>query len=96
MESILTLTKKMLGIEEDYDHFDPDIIVCINSAFMTLYQLGVGPENGFSIQEKTSMWEDFLVDRSDLEAVKSFIVLSVRLAGRAQRKVYQNGPDRSA
>ena len=53
MESILTSIKKLLGIEESYEIFDPDIILYINSAFSTLTQLGVGPEKGFSITDKT-------------------------------------------
>ena len=43
MDSILTSIKKLLGIDESYTHFDVDIIMHINSVFMTLRQLGVGP-----------------------------------------------------
>ena len=52
MESILTSIKKMLGITEEYEHFDSDLIIHINSVFMILTQLGVGPPSGFSIQDK--------------------------------------------
>ena len=41
MESILTSIKKMLGITEEYEHFDSDLIIHINSVFMILTQLGV-------------------------------------------------------
>lgn len=54
MESVLTSIKKMLGITEEYEHFDSDIIMHINSVFMILTQLGVGPPSGFSIRDKTS------------------------------------------
>lgn len=77
--SILTTIKKMLGIEEDYEHFDVDITVLINSSFMKLMQLGVGPQEGFSINDKTTLWKDYLNGRIDLEAVKSFIYMDVRL-----------------
>jgi hypothetical protein len=79
MESILTSIKKLLGISEEYDHFDPDIIMHINSTFMTLNQLGVGPAEGFSIEDETSTWSDFISDNIKLEAVKSYIHLKVKL-----------------
>ena len=60
MESILTSIKKLLGITEEYDQFDPDIIMHINSVFMVLTQLGVGPAEGFSIEDDTAVWTDFI------------------------------------
>ena len=51
MDSILTSIKKLLGITEEYEHFDPDIIMHINSVFSVLTQLGVGPAEGFRIEE---------------------------------------------
>ena len=79
MESILTSIKKLLGIEEEYEHFDSDLIMHINSVFMILNQLGVGPSEGFSIQDAESMWTDFIPSGSNLEAVKSYIHHKVRL-----------------
>lgn len=79
MESILTSIKKMLGITEEYDQFDPDIIMHINSVFMILTQLGVGPETGFYIEDDTATWEDFLTDPTTLQMVKSYMYLKVRL-----------------
>lgn len=79
MESILTSIKKMLGVAEEYEHFDPDIIMHINSVFMILTQLGVGPSEGFTIEDKISTWNDFLPDNTNLEAVKSFMHLKVKL-----------------
>lgn len=80
MDSILTSIKKLLGISEEYDHFDPDIIMHINSVFMTLTQLGVGPAEGFIIEDETSVWGDF-IDSSiiNIEAVKSYTYLKVKL-----------------
>ena len=80
MDSILTSIKKLLGIEEHYDHFDLDIITHINSAFMVLNQLGVGPEEGFSIEDKIKTWSDFIGDQSNIESVKSYVYFKVRLA----------------
>ena len=79
MESILTSIKKLLGIDEEYEHFDSDIIMHINSVFMILNQLGVGPTEGFSIKDKTATWEDFVTDLTKVEAIKSYVYLKVKL-----------------
>jgi hypothetical protein len=79
MDSILTSVKKQLGIEEAYEHFDQDIIININTAFMILNQLGVGPEDGFVIQDKQSVWTDFIGDAKNLEAIKTYVYLKTRL-----------------
>lgn len=78
-ESILVSIKKLLGLPEEYEQFDTDVMVGINTAFMTLNQLGVGPSKGFSISDKTTTWSDYLPEGSDLEGVKSYIHLSVKL-----------------
>lgn len=77
MDSILTSIKKMLGIIEEDESFDIDIIVHINTAFSTLTQLGVGPKEGFAIRDKTTLWTEF-VDDIRLENVRSYIYLKVR------------------
>lgn len=79
MESILTSIKKLLGITEEYEHFDTDIIMHINSAFSVLTQLGVGPENGFRIEDASAEWSEFLYDDPRLEFVKSYIYFKVKL-----------------
>ena len=79
MDSILTSIKKILGITEDYHHFDSDLIVHINSVFSILTQLGVGPANGFSILDENDTWDDFITDRSTIEMIKSYMALKVRL-----------------
>lgn len=78
-DSILTSIKKLLGITEEYEHFDADIIMHINSVFMVLNQLGVGPAKTFAISDKTATWDEFLGDNTDLEAVKTYIYMKVRL-----------------
>lgn len=79
MESILITIKKMLGIEPDYIQFDQDIIIDINSVLMGLAQLGVGVTRSFLITGTDEIWADFLGERKDLEAVKTFVYLKVRL-----------------
>ena len=77
-DSILTSVKKMLGLSEEYTHFDLDIILHINTVLNTLNQIGAGI-NGFTISDKTSTWQDFMGDRTDLEFVKSYVYLKVRM-----------------
>lgn len=79
MDSILTSIKKLLGIEEDYTQFDTDIIIHINSALAVLTQLGVGPSGGFLIENKNALWTDFVYGTNNLEMIKSYVYLKVRL-----------------
>ena len=79
MDSILTSIKKLLGVSEEDTSFDTDIIIHINTVFMTLSQIGVGPSEGFSIQDKSSLWSDFIPSNSNLESVKTYVYLRVRL-----------------
>src|SRR5215475_15743193 len=88
--SILISTKKILGIAEEYTAFDLDIITHINTAFSTLTQLGVGPANGFMIEDDTAQWSDFITDNpvstydvatsDDLQynSVRSYVFLRVK------------------
>lgn len=79
MESILTSIKKMLGIAENYTQYDADIIMHINSVFMILTQLGVGPSTGFYIEDDSNEWLDFIPDLTKLQAIKTYVYLKVRL-----------------
>jgi hypothetical protein len=78
-ESILTSTKKILGLAEDYTVFDLDIMTHINSVFMTLKDLGIGPIGGFMITDKAALWADFLgADLLRFNAVKTYVYLRVK------------------
>lgn len=80
MDSILTSIKKLLGITKECISFDADLIIHINSVFLILKQLGVGPEKGFSITGEYETWDQFLPEGSEnFEAVKSFVYIKVRL-----------------
>ena len=78
-DSVLTSIKKLLGIAEEYEHFDADLIMHINSVFSILTQLGVGPEEGFRIEDASTTWSEFLYDDPRLEFVKTYIHLKVKL-----------------
>lgn len=77
-QSILDSTKKVLGLPADYTPFDVDIVMHINSVFFTLHQLGVGPDEGFTIENSDAVWEDFMLGEK-VQAVKSYMYLRVRL-----------------
>lgn len=80
MDSILTSIKKLFGIDAEYTHFDNDLIMHINSVFMILAQLGVGPSEGYSITSADDIWSDFLgEDLGKLESVKTYVYLKTRL-----------------
>ena len=77
--SILITIKKMLGLDQDYDVFDEEIKVHINSVFMYLNQLGVGPDTPFSITGDTEKWLQFAPDVEDTNALKTYMYLRVKL-----------------
>lgn len=77
--SILDSTKKAIGLGADYDVFDPDIIMHINTAFSTLSQLGVGPEEGFQIVDDSTTWDEYTMADKERNMVKSYVYLRVRL-----------------
>ena len=77
--SILTDVKKALGLEENYTAFDPDILMHINSVLSAVTQIGVGPENGFMIEDKAATWDELLNGDPRFNLVKSYIYIKVRL-----------------
>lgn len=77
--SILTSIKKLLGLSEEDTSFDQDIIMHINTVLNILAQLGVGPANGFSIEDDGAIWSDYLGETTNLELIKSYIYMKVRL-----------------
>lgn len=80
MDSVLDTVKKSLGIPKDHTEFDVDIIMHINSTFAKLYQMGVGPRDSvFSIEDSEGAWSDFVQARDEIEMVRSFMYIEVRL-----------------
>ncbi len=78
-QSILTSVKAMMQMPEEYDDFDMELSLHINSAFSTLNQLGVGPEKPFSIEDSTAKWGDFIGDNEKIQSVKSYVYISVKI-----------------
>jgi hypothetical protein len=78
-ESILKSTKKILGLADNYTPFDLDVITHINAAFSILDQLGVGQEGGFFIEDDTAVWDDFVAPPNQLNLIKTYVFLKVRM-----------------
>ena len=78
MESILDSIKKLLGIQPEYRAFDEDLIIHINTVFIILNQLNIGPEEGFMIVDGSESWDDFVKGINET-MVKTYIYLKVRL-----------------
>lgn len=79
MESILNSIKKLIGAGAEYTPFDDDIIMHINTVFKDLKRLGVGPVNGFVIEDDTSVWTDYIADPVECANVKSYMYLRVKM-----------------
>lgn len=79
IESILDGTKKAVGLGAEYDVYDADILMHINSVFFTLNQLGVGPAAGYAISGPEETWSSYLGDDPNLAAVRSYTFLRVRM-----------------
>ena len=80
-QSILISVKKILGVAEDDASFDLDIITFVNSAFSTLHQLGIGPVDGFMIEDDTAEWADFIIATDpNFNLVRTYVSLKSRIS----------------
>lgn len=79
-QSVLGTIKKLMGPSElcNYDGFDTDLIVHINSILMNLAQMGIG-KDGSAIKDSSSTWEDLVGDSKMLEGIKSYIYLKTKI-----------------
>lgn len=78
-ESILDSIKETLGVPVDSTSFDNELMLHINSVFSTLTQLGVGPKDGFRIEDKTKVWGDFIPNSLKMNDAKTYMSLRVKL-----------------
>ena len=79
MDSILNSEKKLLGIMPEDTSFDDELVMDINGIFLILNQLGVGPEKVYKITSSENVWSEFMQDEDDLELVKPYVYLRLRL-----------------
>jgi hypothetical protein len=80
MDSILQSVKKLNNVAPTYTGFDVDFIMFINAAFSDLHQLGIGPSAGFSIEDKSDFWDDFMEAGPILDRAKAYVAQHVGLA----------------
>ena len=80
MNSVLNTTKKLLGLDADDDSFDSDICIGINSAILTLSQLGLEGNEGFIVTDDTQEWSDYLNDNKLLPMVQQYIHLKTKMS----------------
>lgn len=79
---ILDDIKKLLGLDKDYDVFDLDTILGINTVFANLQQLGVGQDEAFQLLDNTEKWSEFYAHlgmETNFAQVKSLIFMRVKL-----------------
>lgn len=77
-DSILFTIKRLLGIQDDYDAFDNEIIYNINSAFMDLYQIGFGSKP-FVLEDSSTTWSDAIDNSAFFESTKMYIFQKTKL-----------------
>ena len=78
-ESILKTIKQLIGCPDDFEQFDMDLTIHINSAFATLTQLGVGPKEGYRITGVDNVWNEFEDDPQKLSLIKDYVYIKTRL-----------------
>ena len=78
-DSILTSIKKLMGLTEEYDAFDKDILILINSVLFELEQIGVKAKDGFSLTDKTVVWSDYSDDDRLLNVLRPYIYMKTKL-----------------
>lgn len=77
-ESILLTVKKLIGVPQDYNVFDVDLITHINTTFDALNQMGLGPDEGFSISDESTTWSEYTTYGKEFNMVRSYMALKVR------------------
>ena len=78
-ESILKTIKQLIGCPDDFEQFDLDLMIHINSAFATLTQLGVGPKEGYRINGPGNVWSEFETDDQKISLLKDYVYIKTRL-----------------
>lgn len=77
-DSILNSVKKLIGIDEDDDSFDTDLILCINSVFVITQQIGVGNDDNFQITGSEEKWSDLPINQSAISMLKTYVAHRVQ------------------
>jgi len=76
--SILDDIKKLLGIPSDYDAFNTDLVMHINTVFQNLYEMGFG-DTAFSIDDSSSTWNQFFgYTGLSINSARTYVYLKVK------------------
>lgn len=78
-DSILLTVKTHCNVSTEDTSFDGELIEHINTILSILPQLGIGPDEGFAIENKTDEWSDFLPVDSKIGLIKGYVGKRVRL-----------------
>lgn len=79
MESILATVRTGLGLDEDFEGFDQQLIIYINAAILALVQIGVAPSSPMVVTNTEQTWTDLFGAATNLEACKAYVLISCRL-----------------
>lgn len=79
-DSILSSVKKLIGISEEDESFDLDIMLNINAAAAVLFQLGV-LKKPFTVTSKEDIYEDMIPGGTEdvVNQIKMYFVYKTRL-----------------
>lgn len=79
-DSILSSVKKLIGISEEDESFDLDIMFNINAASSTLFQLGV-LKNPYTVTSKEDTYSDLIPGGTEdvINQVKMYYVYKTKL-----------------
>lgn len=94
-QSILESVKKDIGASEWDDAFDDTLIRHINSVFMILNQLGVGPSGGYKITSKDDTWDEYDTNGLDVEAIKTYVYKKVKIMFDPSQSSFVNESDKA-
>lgn len=78
-DSILESIKDAAGIGTDDVAFDAELLLHINTTFVILREIGVGPDTPFIVSDYSATWHDFIDDDSIIPMIKSYVALKVRV-----------------
>lgn len=80
-DSIYYSVKKLAGLDRDYNAFDLDILTHLNSIFVILFQLGLGPDTPYQVTSPEETWADFIGedDPGPLNMIREYISLKLRI-----------------
>ena len=79
MDKILDSVKRPCNISISDTSFDDDLILFINTTLGIALQIGVNEAKTLPVIDATTTWDELLGVRSDLEMLKTYIGLKVKI-----------------